>query len=88
MSINKITEITIIIINNKVRKYKGGSPMEIMGVMPINKSFLTVAEAASVLGYSSCTVYKLIDSGIIEATKIGKSWKIPVESIAALMRPK
>ena len=59
-----------------------------MGVMPINKSVLTVAEAASVLGLSSCTIYKLLDSGIIKANKIGKSWKIPVESIDAVMRQK
>ncbi len=59
-----------------------------MGVMPINKSVLTVAEAASVLGLSSCTIYKLLDSGIIKANKIGKSWKIPVESIEAIMHQK
>ncbi|WP_294521573.1 helix-turn-helix domain-containing protein [uncultured Anaerovibrio sp.] len=62
--------------------------MEIMGVMPINKSVLTVAEAASALSVSSNTVYKLLDSGTIKASKIGRSWKIPVESIDAVMRQK
>ena len=62
--------------------------MEIMGVMPINKSVLTVAEAASALSVSSNTIYKLLDSGTIKVSKIGRSWKIPVESIDAVMRQK
>lgn len=62
--------------------------MERMGIMPINKSVLTVAEAASALSVSSNTIYKLLDSGTIKASKIGRSWKIPVESIDAVMRQK
>jgi len=52
-----------------------------MNPIPINKYALSVAEAASVLGISSCKVYQLIKSKDLPAQKLGHVWKIPAEAI-------
>ena len=59
-----------------------------MEIMPINRSVLTVSEAASVLGVSSCTIYKMIRAGLIRAEKLGHIWKIPVNSINTFIAQK
>ena len=59
-----------------------------MNPIPINKYALSEAEAASVLGISSCKVYQLIKSKDLPAQKTGHSWKIPADAISTyLNRP-
>ena len=59
-----------------------------MNPIPINKYALSVAEAASVLGVSSCKVYQLIKSKDLPAQKTGHAWKIPADAITTyLNRP-
>jgi len=41
-----------------------------------NKEYLSVAEAAKILGYSRQHVHRLIDSGEIKASKVGRSYII------------
>lgn len=53
-----------------------------MNPIPINKYALSVAEAASVLGISSCKVYQLIKSKDLPAQKTGHVWKIPADAIS------
>jgi excisionase family DNA binding protein len=59
-----------------------------MFTLPINKSALTVAEAASVLGISSCKIYQMIKAGILPGQKLGHAWRVPADAIAAYMRQK
>ena len=42
---------------------------------------LHVSEAASLLGTSSQTIYKLIASGSLKAFKTGRAWKISMQSV-------
>ena len=51
--------------------------------MLINKTVLLASEAASVLNYSTQTIYKLIHTGKLEAFKEKghKVWRIPEKSI-------
>jgi len=40
-----------------------------------------VSDAASLLGASSQTIYKLINSGELKAFKTGRAWKISTQSV-------
>ncbi len=40
-----------------------------------------VSDAGSILGCSSQTIYKLINTGEFKAFKTGKAWKISAQSI-------
>lgn len=40
-----------------------------------------VSDAGSILGRSSQTIYKLINTGKLKAFKTGNAWKISVQSI-------
>ena len=42
---------------------------------------LHVSDAASLLGTSSQTVYKLIANGELKAFKTGRAWKISMQSV-------
>ena len=42
---------------------------------------LHVSDAASRLGTSSQTIYKLIDNGDLKAFKTGRAWKITMQSL-------
>ena len=42
---------------------------------------LHVSDAASLLGVSSQTIYKLIANGELKSYKSGKAWKISTESV-------
>lgn len=46
-------------------------------------SLLTVTEVADYLRVSEMTVYRLISSRRIGASKIGRSWRIPVTDVRA-----
>ncbi len=59
-----------------------------MDTIPVNKCYLTVAEAAALLGISSNTLYRLIKTGILPAQKIGHIWKISATDISICTNPK
>jgi len=42
---------------------------------------LHVSDAASLLGASSQTIYKLISNGELKAFKTGRAWKISTQSV-------
>lgn len=42
---------------------------------------LHVSDAASLLGTSSQTIYKLIANGELKAFKTGRAWKIATQSV-------
>jgi len=47
----------------------------------MRENLVTVREAASFLRISARTVYRLIESGQIEAVRIGKQWRIPLSDL-------
>lgn len=54
-------------------------------VVPVKELF-TTTESAAMLGLSRATLMKLIDSGEIEATKVGTHHRIPAQSLVAFRR--
>lgn len=48
--------------------------------------FLTVAEAATIMRVSKMTVYKLVHSGELEAIRVGRSFRIPEQSVNQFLR--
>lgn len=59
-----------------------------MDTIPVNKCYLTAAESAALLGISSCTLYRMIKTGILPAQKIGHTWKISATDISACINQK
>lgn len=59
-----------------------------MDTIPVNKCYLTVAESAALLGISSCTLYRMIKTGILPAQKLGHTWKISAADISVFINPK
>lgn len=52
-----------------------------------SKKFLSVMEAAQLLGVSRSTMYRYLQEESIAAVKIGgKTWKIPSDFLDALVR--
>ncbi|MDR2453615.1 MAG: helix-turn-helix domain-containing protein [Bifidobacteriaceae bacterium] len=49
--------------------------------MESRQAFLTVAEVAETLRVSDMTIYRLIASGELRALKVGRSYRIPAESL-------
>ncbi|WP_370325625.1 helix-turn-helix domain-containing protein [Euzebya sp.] len=49
----------------------------------LGRPLLTVAEVADYLRVSEMTVYRLISSREIGATKIGRCWRVPADDLAA-----
>src|SRR5438132_7316526 len=45
---------------------------------------LTVTEAARLLKVSERTVYRLLDSGSLDASRVGSQWRIPPASVAGV----
>lgn len=54
-------------------------------VVPV-KELYTTTEASSLLGVSRPTLMKLIDSGSIEAVKVGTHHRIPADELVAFQR--
>lgn len=46
---------------------------------------LTAAEAMDILRVGKNTMYRLLNSGQLPATRIGRVWKIPEESLKNLL---
>lgn len=53
--------------------------------MEKDREFLTVKEVAKKLRIGDLTVYRLLKDGRLEGSKVGKSWRIPHESIDKLI---
>ena len=55
--------------------------------MLINKTVFFASEAASLLGYSTHTIYQLIHQGKLRAFQVEghKAWRIPESSIQAYL---
>ncbi len=49
-------------------------------------SFLTVAEVAALMRVSKMTVYRLVHSGELPAIRVGRSFRVPEESVYAYLR--
>lgn len=49
-------------------------------------SFLTVAEAAAVMGVSKMTMYRLVHSGELPAIRVGRSFRIPEQAVHDYLR--
>lgn len=47
--------------------------------------FMTVSEVAEVMRVSKMTVYRLIHAGDLPAIRVGKSFRVPQNAIAALV---
>lgn len=58
-----------------------------MTSQPLNTEWTTVAEAATAGRVSKMTIYRLIQSGEIPATRFGRSYRIPTEALAAHFAP-
>ena len=52
-----------------------------MRIMQLSKTVLHVSDVASLLGYSSHTIYNLIKTGQLMAYKDAKAWKIPASAV-------
>ncbi|MGO1315924.1 MAG: helix-turn-helix domain-containing protein [Cellulomonadaceae bacterium] len=49
-------------------------------------AFLTVAEVADAMRVSRMTVYRLVHSGELPAIRVGKSFRVPEQALAAYLR--
>lgn len=47
--------------------------------------FLTVAEVADLVRVSRMTVYRMVHSGELPAVRVGKSFRVPREAVAAYL---
>ncbi len=48
--------------------------------------FLTVAEVASIMRVSKMTVYRLVHSGELEAIRVGRSFRVPEQTVNQYLR--
>ncbi|WP_138908322.1 helix-turn-helix domain-containing protein [Streptomyces chryseus] len=48
--------------------------------------FLTVAEVSSVMRVSKMTVYRLVHSGHLPAIRVGRSFRVPEQSVHEYLR--
>lgn len=47
---------------------------------------LTAREAMEILGVGKNTMYRLLNSGTLKAIRIGRSWKIDLNSLLSLLK--
>lgn len=52
---------------------------------PAARPLLTVAEVADHLRVSEMTVYRLISSRHLGATKVGRCWRVPADDLVAYL---
>jgi len=48
--------------------------------------FLTVAEVAAVMRVSKMTVYRLVHSGELPAVRVGRSFRVPEDTVNEYLR--
>lgn len=48
--------------------------------------FLTVAEVAAVMRVSKMTVYRLVHSGELAAVRVGRSFRVPEDTVNEYLR--
>ena len=48
--------------------------------------FLTVAEVATIMRVSKMTVYRLINSGELEAIRISRAYRVPEQAVNQYLR--
>ncbi len=48
--------------------------------------FLTVAEVAATMRVSKMTVYRLVHGGTLPAVRVGRSFRVPADSVADYLR--
>lgn len=48
--------------------------------------FFTVAEVASVMRVSKMTVYRLVNSGELNAVRVGRSYRVPEAALTAFLK--
>lgn len=53
----------------------------------MDNQYFTVEEAAEYLGFHKMTVYRLIKTKKIPASKPFKEWRIPIKELEQLMEP-
>jgi excisionase family DNA binding protein len=58
----------------------------IEGIQPGDVRFLTVFEVATVMRVSKPTVYRLVHSGELEAIRVGRSFRVPEQSVTRYLR--
>lgn len=51
----------------------------------LGRPLMTVSEVADYLRVSEMTVYRMISSRDLGATKIGRSWRVPAEDLTAYL---
>jgi excisionase family DNA binding protein len=64
--------------------WKGSSPMT--SVLLSDVKFLTIYEVAVVVRLSKMSVYRLVHSGELEAIRVGRSFRIPEQSVISYLR--
>lgn len=52
----------------------------------MDEKFLTVAELATILRTSKMTIYRMVNSGDLDAIRVGRSFRIPEAAAQALVR--
>jgi excisionase family DNA binding protein len=66
-------------IENTPVPRQGGDPVD------ADLDLMTVAEVAALLRLSKMTIYRLMDKGQLPALRVGRSFRIPRESVQALL---
>ena len=54
--------------------------------MPENNNLISVKEAADILGYSRMHIIRLINSGTIKASRVGRSYVIDKNSLSGIFK--
>ena len=74
-------------------KPEGVVCLKVRCIMAINSSgdlsevkFLTVAEVAAVMRVSKMTVYRLVHSGELPAVRVGRSFRVPEDTVNEYLR--
>lgn len=57
-----------------------------MSADPGRTRYLTVDEVAGVMRVSRMTVYRLLHSGELPGVRVGRSFRVPEEALAAFLR--
>lgn len=53
---------------------------------PGGARYLTVQEVADVMRVSKMTVYRLLHSGELPGVRVGRSFRVPADALAAFLR--